>query len=94
MTAVVGIVYFLTVNGISFLSLPFPEERRLREEEKPLFVQLNWGSDVREGRFLLRNEDDPTVRVSVIYLTFFSDKKKILSFYIYLHGLFLCHRFP
>lgn len=30
-------------------------------------MQLNWGTDVREGRFLLRNEDHPTVRVSVIY---------------------------
>lgn len=45
----------------------FPEERRLAEDEKPLFVQLNWGKDVREGRFLLRNEDHPTVRVRDLF---------------------------
>lgn len=33
------------------------EERRLKEEEKPLLVQLNWHKDDREGRFLLKNED-------------------------------------
>ncbi|KAK0064396.1 afadin [Biomphalaria pfeifferi] len=46
-------LYEVHVNG---------EERRLGNEEKPLYVQLNWGNDVREGRFLLRNEDHPTVR--------------------------------
>lgn len=35
----------------------FSEERRLGELERPLLVQLNWGKDDREGRFLLRNED-------------------------------------
>ncbi|OQV23477.1 Afadin [Hypsibius exemplaris] len=34
------------------------EERRLREEEKPLLVQLNWHKDDREGRFLLKNEEE------------------------------------
>ena len=33
------------------------EERRLRDEEKPLLVQLNWHKDDREGRFLLKNEE-------------------------------------
>ena len=33
------------------------EERKLADKERPLFVQLNWGKDDREGRFLLRNED-------------------------------------
>ncbi|KAH9504709.1 hypothetical protein Btru_062619, partial [Bulinus truncatus] len=46
-------LYEVHVNG---------EERRLADDEKPLYVQLNWGNDVREGRFLLRNEDHPTVR--------------------------------
>ncbi|ESO87215.1 hypothetical protein LOTGIDRAFT_210615 [Lottia gigantea] len=46
-------LYEVHVNG---------EERRLLPEEKPLFVQLNWGKDVREGRFLLKNEDEPTIR--------------------------------
>ncbi|XP_012937979.1 afadin [Aplysia californica] len=46
-------LYEVHVNG---------EERRLLDDEKPLYVQLTWGTEVREGRFLLRNEDHPTVR--------------------------------
>nr|KAG5705047.1 hypothetical protein BaRGS_018777 [Batillaria attramentaria] len=46
-------LYEVHVNG---------EERRLSDGEKPLWVQLNWGKDVREGRFLLKNEDEKTVR--------------------------------
>ncbi|XP_021958494.1 afadin isoform X3 [Folsomia candida] len=34
------------------------EERRLGEPERPLFVQLNWHSDDREGRFLLKRIDE------------------------------------
>ncbi|KAG8444323.1 hypothetical protein GDO86_009491, partial [Hymenochirus boettgeri] len=34
------------------------EERRLDVEEKPLVVQLNWNKDDREGRFVLKNEND------------------------------------
>ncbi|XP_076626510.1 adherens junction formation factor afadin isoform X9 [Colletes latitarsis] len=36
------------------------EERKLRLDEKPLLVQLNWHIDDREGRFLLRRIDDKT----------------------------------
>lgn len=36
----------------------FEEERRLDAEEKPLVVQLNWNKDDREGRFVLKNEND------------------------------------
>ncbi|KAM4625263.1 afadin [Polymixia lowei] len=32
-------------------------ERRLDVDEKPLVVQLNWSSDNREGRFVLRTEE-------------------------------------
>ncbi|KAL8593983.1 hypothetical protein ACOMHN_045666 [Nucella lapillus] len=46
-------LYEVHVNG---------EERRLGDGEKPLWVQLNWGKDVREGRFLLKNENEKTVR--------------------------------
>ncbi|KAL8581520.1 hypothetical protein ACOMHN_042912 [Nucella lapillus] len=46
-------LYEVHVNG---------EERRLLDQEKVLWVQLNWGKDVREGRFLLKNEDEKTVR--------------------------------
>ncbi|XP_058880198.1 afadin-like isoform X8 [Acipenser ruthenus] len=34
------------------------EERRLDLDEKPLVVQLNWNKDDREGRFVLKNEND------------------------------------
>ncbi|XP_058880216.1 afadin-like isoform X24 [Acipenser ruthenus] len=33
-------------------------ERRLDLDEKPLVVQLNWNKDDREGRFVLKNEND------------------------------------
>ncbi|XP_063581171.1 afadin isoform X25 [Pongo abelii] len=33
-------------------------ERRLDIDEKPLVVQLNWNKDDREGRFVLKNEND------------------------------------
>uniref|UniRef100_A0A8C4QSF1 Afadin, adherens junction formation factor a n=1 Tax=Eptatretus burgeri TaxID=7764 RepID=A0A8C4QSF1_EPTBU len=36
------------------------EERRLGLNEKPLIVQLNWTKDDREGRFVLKNENDVT----------------------------------
>lgn len=36
----------------------FEEERRLDIDEKPLVVQLNWNKDDREGRFVLKNEND------------------------------------
>jgi len=41
----------------------FVEERPLQDHERPLIVQLNWGKDDREGRFLLKKETDPTVLV-------------------------------
>lgn len=37
-------------------------ERKMAPDEKPLLVQLNWHVDDREGRFLLKNVDDKTVR--------------------------------
>lgn len=37
-------------------------ERKMEPHEKPLLVQLNWHVDDREGRFLLKNVDDKTVR--------------------------------
>uniref|UniRef100_A0A8D0CXW4 Afadin n=1 Tax=Sander lucioperca TaxID=283035 RepID=A0A8D0CXW4_SANLU len=33
-------------------------ERQLDMDEKPLVVQLNWNKDDREGRFVLKNEND------------------------------------
>lgn len=34
------------------------EERKLDDPERPLLVQLNWHSDDREGRFLLKRIDE------------------------------------
>jgi len=39
------------------------EESPLQEHERPLMVQLNWGKDDREGRFLLKKETDATTLV-------------------------------
>ena len=36
----------------------FLESRKLSSDENPLFVQLGWIKDDREGRFLLKNDDD------------------------------------
>ena len=45
------------------------EERKLDLDEKPLVVQLNWNKDDREGRFVLKNENDILPKV-VNYLLF------------------------
>jgi afadin len=37
------------------------QERKLGPNERPLWVQLDWGKDGREGRFLLKNENAKTV---------------------------------
>lgn len=36
------------------------DERKLSLDERPLFVQLGWNKDDREGRFLLRRMDEKT----------------------------------
>ena len=35
----------------------------MKDHERPLLVQLNWGKDDREGRFLLKKETDRTATV-------------------------------
>ena len=37
-------------------------ERKLSATERPLWIQLDWGKDGREGRFLLKNENAKTVK--------------------------------
>lgn len=57
-----ALFFFLFFCGFLF----FEEERRLDVDEKPLVVQLNWNKDDREGRFVLKNENDtvpPKVRL-------------------------------
>jgi hypothetical protein len=36
-------------------------ERKLEGNERPLWIQLDWGKDGRKGRFLLKNENAKTV---------------------------------
>jgi len=48
------------------------EERKLSELECPLLVQLNWGKDDREGRFLLKREIDKTTAVRFWLLSFYN----------------------
>lgn len=49
----------MTTTFSFFFSIScFEEERRLDIDEKPLVVQLNWNKDDREGRFVLKNEND------------------------------------
>ena len=43
------------------------EERRLKDYERPIIIQLNWGKDDREGRFLLKREDNRTTNVSFLF---------------------------
>lgn len=38
--------------------LTMAEERQLDLSEKPLVVQLNWNTDNREGRFVLKKDKD------------------------------------
>lgn len=54
------------------------EERQLDLDEKPLVVQLNWNKDDREGRFVLKNENDILPKVS--RLTFEKLKQKNQKF--------------
>lgn len=65
------IINILQCLILSFFSY-FEEERRLDIDEKPLVVQLNWNKDDREGRFVLKNENDalpPKVkRSNVLYM--------------------------
>lgn len=44
------------------------EERQLDLDEKPLVVQLNWNKDDREGRFVLKNENDVLPKVGALVL--------------------------
>jgi len=53
---------------IFFICKFVAEERPLKDHECPLIVQLNWGKDDREGRFLLKKETDPTLLVHMIIL--------------------------
>ena len=55
------------------------DERRLGADERPLWVQLEWGKDGREGRFLLKNEHAKTVKFDTTGdgLSLLRDKKRM-----------------
>lgn len=65
---------YATVVLSSFIRLSdaLVGERKLLDIECPLLVQLNWGSDDREGRFLLKRETDVTRLVCILYNSFIS----------------------
>ena len=44
-----------------FIVVVFSEGRKLEMDERPLWVQLYWGKDQREGRFVLQNAKLPKV---------------------------------
>lgn len=46
----------LTANRYNLYEVHHGEERKLYDHERVLYVQLSWGKDVREGRFLLQKE--------------------------------------
>ena len=48
----------LTTGSYALYEVHFSEERRLADDEVPLLVQLSWSKGDREGRFLLKNEND------------------------------------
>ena len=47
----------------------FVEGRKLEMDERPLWIQLYWGKDQREGRFVLQNAKLPKVR-DIVKATF------------------------
>ena len=55
------------------------QERKLGATERPLWIQLDWGKDGREGRFLLKNENAKTVQFDTTGdgLGLLRDKKRL-----------------
>ena len=53
------------------------QERKLDANERPLWVQLEWGKDGREGRFLLKNEYAKTVQFDAQEHSLLRDKKRL-----------------
>lgn len=54
-------------------------ERKLDPNERPLWVQLEWGKDGREGRFLLKNENAKTVQFDAQEHSLLTRDKKRMS---------------
>uniref|UniRef100_A0A8C9Y8L9 Afadin, adherens junction formation factor n=1 Tax=Sander lucioperca TaxID=283035 RepID=A0A8C9Y8L9_SANLU len=71
------------------------EERQLDMDEKPLVVQLNWNKDDREGRFVLKNENDILPKERISDLNFELSVPPFLIFSLsHLFCLLACHSSP
>lgn len=53
------------------------QERKLDTNERPLWIQLEWGKEGREGRFLLKNENCKTVQFDTHADGLIRDKKRM-----------------
>ena len=55
------------------------QERKLDRNERPLWIQLEWGKEGREGRFLLKNDNVKTFHVdpAVANEGLLRDKKRL-----------------
>ena len=53
------------------------QERKLNRNERPLRIQLDWGKEGREGRFLLKNENVKTFHVDPNESGLLRDKKRL-----------------
>lgn len=55
------------------------QERKLDPNERPLWIQLEWGKEGREGRFLLKNENVKTFPVdsNTVNEGLLRDKKRL-----------------
>jgi hypothetical protein len=56
------------------------EGRKLEMDERPLWVQLYWGKDQREGRFVLQNAKLPKVRINKKKCSFLNKTLSIQRF--------------
>jgi afadin len=52
-----------SANDFAIYEIHLNSERKLSKDERPLWIQLDWGKDGREGRFLLKNENHKTIKV-------------------------------
>ncbi|XP_034431340.1 afadin isoform X1 [Hippoglossus hippoglossus] len=54
----------MLTSSYSLYEIHAKKERKLGQDEKPLIVQLNWSSDNREGRFVLKKDKETSQEMS------------------------------
>src|SRR5437016_5800171 len=69
------------------------EERKLDDLERPLLVQLNWHSDDREGRFLLKRIDELVRGSFYVSLSNIVLNSQDVIYPSYMKSLFYCFFF-